>query len=391
MVEAMLASALARDLDRVVEAACARLRPIAPHLWDDVVADGVRTTVRASLDTFLRAWSEGRPLDADELASVTTRLDRFDGRVPRSLLVRAHRVTVDVVRDHIERCVSALGTQVATAPGDVMAMLRELGVARSLERQLTAAVEAAVTAREQAEAAQRGRLEADVVAALLDVPTDPTAARGALLALGLPVAGPWTVALLPASRDRSEARTAFRERGLSNVVAVARPEGVVVLAAETPAAVAAAVAAEEAAGIGTRAETLSDVRTSAETAVSALEVSVARRCGPVRSDGAELDLLLIGAVTTAELVERTLAPLAGVDGDRRTWMLETLDAYLDAGCSVTAAARALSLHRESVRYRVTQLRELLGSDLDEPDRRLALHLAVKAIRHGLAPAGGATR
>ena len=41
-------------------------------------------------------------------------------------------------------------------------------------------------------------------------------------------------------------------------------------------------------------------------------------------------------------------------------------------------ARALDLHAQTVRYRLARLRELLGDQLDDPDARLELELALRA-------------
>jgi DNA-binding PucR family transcriptional regulator len=41
-------------------------------------------------------------------------------------------------------------------------------------------------------------------------------------------------------------------------------------------------------------------------------------------------------------------------------------------------ARALDLHPQTVRYRLARLRELLGQQLDDPDARLELELALRA-------------
>jgi purine catabolism regulator len=75
--------------------------------------------------------------------------------------------------------------------------------------------------------------------------------------------------------------------------------------------------------------------------------------------------------------EQMLAPL--VEHDRRTHgeLLRTLDAYLTAGCSPTAAAERLHLHRNGLLYRLQRIREILPVDLDDPEQRLGLHLALR--------------
>ena len=57
--------------------------------------------------------------------------------------------------------------------------------------------------------------------------------------------------------------------------------------------------------------------------------------------------------------------------------MRTLDAYLSVGCSPTAAAERLHLHRNGLLYRLQRIREVLPVDLDDPERRLALHLALR--------------
>jgi purine catabolism regulator len=68
-----------------------------------------------------------------------------------------------------------------------------------------------------------------------------------------------------------------------------------------------------------------------------------------------------------------------IEHDRRTGgeLVRTLDAYLSAGCSPTAAAERLHLHRNGLLYRLQRIREILPVNLDDPERRLALHLALR--------------
>ena len=43
-------------------------------------------------------------------------------------------------------------------------------------------------------------------------------------------------------------------------------------------------------------------------------------------------------------------------------------------------AQALHVHPQTVRYRLAQLREAFGDDLDDPDARFELELALRARR-----------
>lgn len=81
----------------------------------------------------------------------------------------------------------------------------------------------------------------------------------------------------------------------------------------------------------------------------------------------------------AEFVERTLAPLRA---DSRTGdiLIETLDAFFACNGNVSRAKELLHLHRNSLIYRLARARALLGHDLDDPELRLALQLAIKGHR-----------
>ncbi|WP_026536700.1 PucR family transcriptional regulator [Arthrobacter sp. 9MFCol3.1] len=58
-------------------------------------------------------------------------------------------------------------------------------------------------------------------------------------------------------------------------------------------------------------------------------------------------------------------------------LLETVRAYLAHRGQWEAAGRELGVHRNSVRYRIGQARELLGVDLDDPDVAAQLWLALR--------------
>ncbi|HEY7985069.1 MAG TPA: PucR family transcriptional regulator [Ktedonobacterales bacterium] len=80
-----------------------------------------------------------------------------------------------------------------------------------------------------------------------------------------------------------------------------------------------------------------------------------------------------------QFTRRTLGPLLA-DARGARYLLETLDAYFACNGNHSLAARRLNLHRNSLIYRLHRARALLGYDLDEPEARLALQLALKARR-----------
>jgi hypothetical protein len=101
--------------------------------------------------------------------------------------------------------------------------------------------------------------------------------------------------------------------------------------------------------------------------------------GPVMA-GDHLAQLLLSADSdlAAELVAHALAPLAGLAAGPRERLTATLRAWVDRPGQVQAVAAELGIHPQTVRYRLRQLRELFGADLEDPDRRFELALALRA-------------
>jgi len=88
-----------------------------------------------------------------------------------------------------------------------------------------------------------------------------------------------------------------------------------------------------------------------------------------------------------------LGPLEISDATRRSEFVRTLDAFLRAGGNHMRAARDLSVHRNTLIYRLERIQELLGgADLEDPEARLNLQLALKirAALGGSAASIGAT-
>lgn len=106
----------------------------------------------------------------------------------------------------------------------------------------------------------------------------------------------------------------------------------------------------------------------------------------VRVDSLGLEQLLLAWTDNDTFVPAAaslLAPLGTAGGE----LLRTLSAYLDSESSLVATAEALGLHRNTVATRMRRVQELLGVDLADPEARLAVHLACRALlRHpGTAP------
>ncbi len=89
-------------------------------------------------------------------------------------------------------------------------------------------------------------------------------------------------------------------------------------------------------------------------------------------------LLFEGRDLVARLAERRLSALAGLTPRARERMEETALSFVQHNGNAAAMARALDVHPQTARYRLARLRELLGDQLDDPDARFELELALRA-------------
>jgi purine catabolism regulator len=128
----------------------------------------------------------------------------------------------------------------------------------------------------------------------------------------------------------------------------------------------------------TRASLLPQAYTDALTAL---------RLGPAVNDGSlhryeslvlhRLLSPLLPGPELASFVEQELGPLVAYDEEHNAELVRTLDAYLQANGSKSAAAHRLHLQRRSVYYRLTRIEELLGHSIDDPARRVQLYVALR--------------
>ena len=79
-----------------------------------------------------------------------------------------------------------------------------------------------------------------------------------------------------------------------------------------------------------------------------------------------------------ESAKAFLAPLFG-DGEDLLNLVITAKEYVLSGCDLNIAADKLFCHKNTVRYRLKRIQELLGPDLDEEDFTESLILAVRVL------------
>lgn len=90
--------------------------------------------------------------------------------------------------------------------------------------------------------------------------------------------------------------------------------------------------------------------------------------------------LLLSAADTSEVhtfVDLTIGAAVRHDAAKGTDYIKTLTVFLEHGCRSQACADAMALHVTTLRYRLGRIRELFGIEIDTPERRFALELAIR--------------
>ncbi|MFE0189565.1 helix-turn-helix domain-containing protein [Streptomyces sp. NPDC059008] len=81
-----------------------------------------------------------------------------------------------------------------------------------------------------------------------------------------------------------------------------------------------------------------------------------------------------------DLTRRRLAPLESCGPTHGRRLAQTLLAWLETRGGAPEIAARLGVHPQTVRYRLRQIRELWGGEMDDPDRRFELELVLRARR-----------
>jgi PucR family transcriptional regulator, purine catabolism regulatory protein len=76
----------------------------------------------------------------------------------------------------------------------------------------------------------------------------------------------------------------------------------------------------------------------------------------------------------------TLGPLVEHDDRKQGDLIRTLSGFFEANGNLAKAATDLNVHRNTLVYRLERISELTGLNLEDPENRLILHLALKIQR-----------
>ncbi|MDY0908886.1 PucR family transcriptional regulator [Microbacterium sp. CFBP9034] len=116
-------------------------------------------------------------------------------------------------------------------------------------------------------------------------------------------------------------------------------------------------------------------------AVGQARVARDRGAGPVTAfaDVARTGVLSALSDEALSLARAELAPLTAHDAAEGTHLVETLQAWLDNDCSHEASARALGVHRHTVRTRLALAERILGRELSSFATRAELWAALRVL------------
>ena len=131
-------------------------------------------------------------------------------------------------------------------------------------------------------------------------------------------------------------------------------------------------------GIGSKCMDISRLSVSYRRAKAAVQMAMTQKRQMVKFDDCGLSRLLYMVEDTGVLQEietECLAALEEYDRKYNAGYVETLQSYLKHNGSIQAVAEELYTHRNTVLYRLGNIRKVLGNELKTPEERLPYQMA----------------
>ncbi len=82
-----------------------------------------------------------------------------------------------------------------------------------------------------------------------------------------------------------------------------------------------------------------------------------------------------------DIANRILEPLIAYDRDNNTKLVNTLGVFLDSNCNYTITADEINAHRNTVKYRIERIREMLEVDFSDYNQCFNLRMAYKIRKY----------
>jgi sugar diacid utilization regulator len=184
-------------------------------------------------------------------------------------------------------------------------------------------------------------------------------------------------------------RTHLRPSGASLLVGIRQGDVVAIYPASTPreldvvrrhcAALTGALTVDVSIGMSGWHRGRPAIATAYAEATEAVEIAagIGIRDRAVALDDVLVDHMLRASPHARRILQETLRPLVDYDMARRAELVQTLRAYLSADTNLTRTARLLTVHPNTVVYRLRRIRELCGRDPHNMEDLQILFLALK--------------
>lgn len=360
---------IARNQDDVAAAIADAVREQVPSFEATFDADAFRRDVRASIGMLHHVASGGLRSEAGREYLIRVGTKHARNGLPLEDALRAWQVAVRVLVGYSSTVADDLGVSAADAVEVVDALLATID---SAQRFVAAAHRQAELDLQRTSAEHRAALVRSLLTGRV-----PTSARAQASANGLDPSREYVAIRIAgvgeAQLDRIAATlvSGAEQRGAAGGYAVIDGQLGAILAT-APADLGGAVG-----GVGP-SRPVERLHESFAMATRALHA--AQALGLVGAHSFE-DLALEAAVVAdptvgAVLVRRYVEPL----GDRAIALeiLDTLQVFLDCALNVEQTAERLTVHQNTVRYRVAKFEELTGARMRDPKTQFELWWALKA-------------
>jgi PucR family transcriptional regulator, purine catabolism regulatory protein len=140
-------------------------------------------------------------------------------------------------------------------------------------------------------------------------------------------------------------------------------------------------------GLGQPARDVASWRNSYRDATQALELAARLHTdAPLYIGSLGVYQLILSLADREKLLafcQKTLGALEDYDHRQNADLIKTLEAFFACHGNLSETAKELIVHRNTLLYRMTRIKEIASMDLERPEIRLALHLAL-TIRRLLA-------
>lgn len=363
-----LSRAMRPSLPATVKAVADAVTASTPAYADARVQRDVHTAAQVAFERFVDLAGTGEPALPPRVRDVFVALGAAEAREdrgPEALLAAFRTASRLLLRSASE----ALGR---IQPLDTEVLIDLSDAISAYVDELAAASTDGFTLQLREQAGEGDRRRRHLAELLLRGSAPPSVVTASAAAIGWTSFGEVVPVLLPADRAR-DARFRY---GADGVVAE-RGRDAVLLLRSGPRATRQALTGELAGRGAVVGPALPWPQVPESVRLAELAVSFPG--DPVFADDHLAALALRGEPgALAVLSARRLAPLAHLRASRRESLLATLESWLRHWGSRSAVSAELFVHPQTVSYRLNSLRELLGSDLDDPTARFELLLVLTA-------------